>query len=58
MKNKDQPAKSGLSPKININRDTMIMNIKTFDNLVNHRLVKKSNSSRYDVEIANLTKLP
>ena len=41
-----------------MNRETMIMNIKTFDNLVNRKVHKMGNGSIYDNEIAQLTKLP
>lgn len=36
----------------------MIMNIKTFDNLINRKAINRNNNSIYDEEIAHLTKLP
>jgi hypothetical protein len=57
MKNKNEPASTG-QVSVGINKETMIMNIKTFDNLINRNTNKRNNSSIYDEEIAHLTKLP
>ena len=57
MKNKNEPASNG-PPSVGINKETMIMNIKTFDNIGYRKVPKRNSSSIYDEEIAHLTKLP